>query len=63
MSDYSYIKSWDDFVEAIGSMPAWVQYRNQIRVRDMMRTHEQLSRLGVQYPHQEPAREYTPGDL
>jgi len=63
LTDTSYIRSWDDFVDALGSMPAWAQYRNHLRVQDMMRTHEQLNKLGVPYPHQEPARGYTPGDL
>jgi hypothetical protein len=57
MADTSYIKSWDDFVDALGSMPAWAQYRNHLRVQDMMRTAEQLQKLGVSYPHQEPANE------
>jgi hypothetical protein len=54
VSDYSYIKSWDDFVDALCSMPAWAQYRNLLRVQGMMRTHEQLNKLGVPYPHEEP---------
>ena len=54
MIDTSYIRSWDDFVDALGSMPAWAQYRNHLRVQDMVRTHEQLNKLGVPYPHEEP---------
>jgi len=46
------IRSWDDFVDALGSMPAWAQYRNQLRVQDMVKTAEQLSRYGVSYPHE-----------
>jgi hypothetical protein len=53
MSDHSYIKSWDDFVDALGSMPVWAQYRNQLRVQDIVKTHEQLNKLGVPYPHEE----------
>jgi hypothetical protein len=56
MSDHSYIRSWDDFVDALGSMPAWAQYRNHLRVQDMVRTHEQLNKLGVPYPHEEPPK-------
>jgi hypothetical protein len=63
LADTSYIRSWDDFVDALGSMPAWAQYRNHLRVQDMVRTHEQLNNLGVPYPHAEPERIYTPGDL
>lgn len=54
MSDHSYIKSWDEFVDSLGSLPPWAQYRNQLCVQDMVRTHEQLNKLGVPYPHQEP---------
>jgi cysteinyl-tRNA synthetase len=49
--DTSYIRSWDDFVDALGSMPAWAQYRAQLRVQEMVKTAEQLAQYGVSYPH------------
>jgi len=39
---------------AMGQKAPYQQYADQLRVQDMMRTHEQLNKLGVPYPHEEP---------
>jgi hypothetical protein len=44
------MKSWDDFMDALGSKPEWAQYADQLRVQNMVKTAEQLSRFGVSYP-------------
>jgi len=54
VSDTSYIRSWDDYMGAMGQKAPYQQYADQLRVQDMVRTHEQLNKLGVPYPHEEP---------
>ncbi len=38
-------------MDALGSKPLYQQYADQLRVRDMVSTAEQLARYGVSYPH------------
>jgi len=35
-------------------MPEWAQYKAKLSIQDLMRTHEQLLKLGIEYPHKEP---------
>jgi hypothetical protein len=48
------IRSWDDYVDALGEMPDWAQYAAQQRIRNLINTDLQLQRFGVSYPHSEP---------
>jgi hypothetical protein len=48
------MNSWDDFIDALGRLPAWAQYRAQLRMQDMVRTSLQLAACGVPYPHELP---------
>jgi len=45
------IRSWDDYMDAMGRKPPYQQYADQLRVQDMVKTAEQLARYGVSYPH------------
>jgi hypothetical protein len=44
------IRSWDEFMDALGAKPLCDQYADQLRVQDMVKTAEQLARYGVGYP-------------
>lgn len=48
------IRSWDDYMDALDALPEWMQYRNRLRVADMVATATQLSKYGVAYPHTDP---------
>lgn len=39
----------------LAAKPAWGQYRIQIKVRETVRTAQQLIRFGVSYPMSEPS--------
>ncbi len=51
MSDHGYIKSWDDFMDALAAKPLSQQYADHLRVLDMVNTAQQLAKFGVRYPH------------
>lgn len=44
------MKSWDDYMDALAELPEWMQYRNKLRVAEMVKTAEQLAKYGVGYP-------------
>jgi hypothetical protein len=52
------MNGWDKFMDQLSAMPEWAQYAAQRKMQDMVRTAEQLAKLGVPYPHDETKSPY-----
>ena len=48
------MKSWDDYIEALGNLDLASSLRARSKIMNLLETEAQLQRLGVPYPHKYP---------
>jgi hypothetical protein len=48
------MKSWDDYIEALGRLDRADSLRARIKIMNLFGTEAQLLKMGVPYPHTYP---------
>jgi hypothetical protein len=48
------MKSWDDYIEALGKLDHHDTLRARVKILNLLGTEAQLLKMGVPYPHTYP---------